>query len=133
MLKDRSSSKFLSLVYPNKFDRETIVWVKRYMRKMKLDPETRAKVTKYLEYTLIEAKYRKDDETRLLSLLSDSLKDEVVKKINEGVLITCEPLKKLLKRTFSEVFIVEMTYFFTERVYSPGEQIFTVGLYNKCD
>ena len=102
------------------------MWVKRYMRKMKLDPETRAKVTKYLEYTLIEASHRKDDEAKLLSLLSDSLKDEVVKKIHEGVLNTCETLKKMLKRTFSEVFIIEMTYFFTETVYSPGEQIFTV-------
>ena len=98
------------------------------MRKMKLDVDTRLKVRRYLEYSLGEVTYRRDDETRLLSLLSDSLKDEVIKKINKIVLTTCEGLEKLLKKTFTEAFIEELMHFFRETIYSPGEVVFQVAL-----
>jgi len=96
------------------------------MRKMKLDVETRLKVKKYLEYTLGEMTYRKDDEQKLLSLLSESLKDETIRKINKGVLNNCEPLDKLLKRAFSDSFLAELIYYFQEKIYSPGEIIYHV-------
>lgn len=93
---------------------------------MNLDRETKLKVKKYLEYTMNEVTFRKDDETKLLGLLSDTLKDEVVKKINKKVLENCEPLETLLKKTFSERFITEMIYFFHEKIFSPRETLFTV-------
>lgn len=109
--------------------RNTVVWVERYMKQMKLDLETRQKVKKYLEYTLNEVSFRKDDETRLLGLLSDSLKDEVIKKINKGVLVNCESLERLLKKVFPDRFIMEMIYFFQEKIYSPGETIWVIEEY----
>ena len=95
---------------------------------MKLDVETRLKVRRYLEYSLGEVTYRRDDETKLLSLLSDSLKDEVIKKINKIVLTNCEGLERLLKKTYSESFIEELIYYFRETIYSPGEIVFQVHL-----
>ncbi len=106
--------------------KKTIIWVERYMRKMKLDVETRLKVKKYLEYTLGEMTYRKDDENKLMSLLSESLKDETIRKINKGVLNNCESLDKLLKRTFTDSFLAELIYYFQEKIYSPGEIIYNV-------
>lgn len=101
-------------------------WVEQYMRKMKLDVETRLKVRRYLEYTLGEVTYRKNDENKLLALLSQNLKDDVITKINRSVLLECERLERFLKDKLSEPIVYEMLYHFKERTYSPNELIHLV-------
>lgn len=99
--------------------RQTMTSLNHYMQKKRVSNDIKIKIKRYLEYTLDHCNSLNMNESSLLNLLSDQLRNDIIVDINGRVLKSA----KLWKEQFSKSILVQTTFIMRELVFSPGEVI----------
>ena len=113
---------FSALSHDDDVLRQKIETLNRYMMKKNIDKQMQARVRKYLEYVIETQRMHKNQDEVVLSMLSTNLREELLNQVNGKVLKE----NQLFSSKFSSKFIVELSGFLVEHVYSPEEIIFKV-------
>ena len=92
------------------------------MEKMKVSKPLRSKVMQYLNYMNENQRYGKLAEGHVFSVLSDSLKEEIVKDINGRALTE----NNIFAKNFDKSFLKILSNKLGETTVAPGEVIFDV-------
>lgn len=96
-----------------------MVTINKYMKKKQVPKELQIKIKKYLEYALNEETSLSVGENSIHSMLSESLKDELINEIHGRVLMATP----LFYRVFNRSFLAKVTYIMQEKLYSPEDMI----------
>ena len=100
-----------------------MVTINKYMKKKQVNKELQIKIKKYLEYALNEETSLSVGESSIHSILSESLKKELINEIHGRVLMA----SPLFYKVFDRSFLAKITYIMQEKLYSPEDMIFFVA------
>jgi len=93
--------------------------IRKYMVKKNIPRELQVKIKKYLEYALNEETSLSIGEKSIYSMLSESLKNELIFEVQGKMLFQA----KVLRRVFSIDFLKATTLLMKEKLYSPEDHI----------
>jgi len=97
-----------------------------YMRKKGITKELQIKIKKYLEYALTEESLIKANDDTIKSILSGSLRNELINQVYGTMLGT----NSLLSKIFELSFLSKVTSIIQERFYSPEDVVCLVSSNN---
>ena len=103
--------------------RQTLSTIHQYMKKRQVMKSVQIKVRKYLESSLDNDSLRLEDE-KLIELLSDNLKQELILNINGKILNKFHIFHGL----FSSKFLMKVAFLMKQVIYGANEDIFKVNL-----
>ena len=95
------------------------------MTRKRLSRGVQMRVRKYLEYILEGEMVHRQHEEKLLGMLSEQLKDEIVAEINVKALMDL----KVLSLSFTQRFLAKLARELKDFTLSPEEIIFRVKIY----
>ena len=108
--------------------RQTMTSLNHYMRHKNVSNDIKIKVRRYLEYTLDYNNKVRMNESSVMDLLSEQLRNDIVIDINGKILKAC----KLWKSHFSKTLLVQTTFLMQEQIFSPGEIIIREDTIDDC-
>eukprot|EP01017_Pseudomicrothorax_dubius_P044430 TRINITY_DN7503_c0_g2_i1.p1 TRINITY_DN7503_c0_g2~~TRINITY_DN7503_c0_g2_i1.p1 ORF type:complete len:574 (+),score=118.23 TRINITY_DN7503_c0_g2_i1:179-1900(+) len=105
------------------FYRKKIQMIQRYMTQKHINKDLQVRVREYLKYIWDLDNYVKAEESNFSSVLSSSLRTEIVLEVNGRILAQC----KLISLNFSKALLNDVCYILNERTFAPEELIFEEG------
>ena len=101
--------------------REIVVAVNSYMKKKSFSKSLKIRVRRYLDY-ISEQKITQINEKELLSMLSESLRDEFYAYINANIIKNCKVFE-----IYDSHLLTQITRVLESETYAPGDTIFKEG------
>ena len=93
--------------------------IRKYMVQKNIPRDLQMKIKKYLEYALNEETSLSVGEKSIYSMLSESLKNELIYEVQGKMLLQT----KVLRRVFNLNFLKATTVLMKEKLYSPEDKI----------
>ena len=90
-----------------------------------LSKDIQSKIRKYLEFYLAKENRLKTEGDNIIQLLSQNLKDEIIKEVNAKILND----SYMFSFNFRKKFLYIISRDFTEKAFGPDEIIFRVGAF----
>ena len=90
-----------------------------------LSKDIQSKIRKYLEFYLAKENRLKTEGDNIIQLLSQNLKDEIIKEVNAKILND----SYMFSFNFRKKFLYIISRDFTERAFGPDEIIFRVSAF----
>ncbi len=98
--------------------------IRKYMVKKNIPRDLQVKIKKYLEYALNEETSLSVGEKSIYSMLSESLKNELIFEVQGKILFQA----KVFRRIFSMDFLKATTILMKEKLFSPEDKICLVRI-----
>jgi len=108
--------------------REKIRLLNKYMHEKGLNKDIQSKIRKYLEFYLDKENAIRAEGDSIIQLLSQSLKDEIIKEVNAKILNDIY----MFSFNFRKKFLYLIAKDFTEKSFGPDEVIFQHNDQNDC-